>query len=239
MGPKGGNKEKRIPNNDSVFPRLDDTNILDISRYAGYDINDTGSRVSYGLNWSSYGDITGRSSFLFAQSYKFDRGDEFSHEDPDEGGYFSDFVGRFYANPHEYLDFNYRFILNKEDYDLDYSELSTRIGSNVLNANIGYIYLNDYDNPVFSRFDRGERKELYLSVNMALTEHWALGVYNRQDLTDNGGSLEYGGILTYEDECLILATSLRKDNSNDPRYKGSFEFTVDFFLKTLGGVGTN
>lgn len=239
LGPNAGNKRDKIPNNDSENPRLDDTNVLDIDRYSGYDLNDTGSRVSYGLNWSSYGDVFGRSSFLLAQSYKFGKSDDFASDyDRDKDGYFSDYVGRIYANPHEMVDLNYRFIVNKRDYDLDYSELSTRLGSNVLNTDIGYIYIKDYNNRSFSRSNLGERKELYLSVNMALTENWSLTVYNRQDLTKHGGSLEYGGVVSYEDECFKMATRIRKDNSNDPQYKGSLDFTVDFFLKTLGGVGS-
>lgn len=238
VSPNGGNKENKIPNNDSRNPTLYDTNILDVNRYAGYDINDNGSRISYGINWSSYGDMTGRSSFLIAQSYKFRRGDSFS-EDEDNKGYFSNYVGRLYANPHKYVDFNYRFILDRKDYELEYNELSTTLGSKVLNTEISYIHLKDSNIDATSISNMGERKELYISLNMALTEHWYLSLFNRQDLTKHGGSLEHGGSLIYEDECLTLSTNIKKDNSNDPQYKGSYEFSVDFYLKTLGGVGTN
>ncbi|MDR1693758.1 MAG: LPS assembly protein LptD [Lactobacillaceae bacterium] len=238
LSPDSGGKENEIPNNDSRNPRLDDTNVLDVNRYAGYDINDSGSRISYGVNWSSYGDITGRSSFLLAQSYKFERGYSFS-EEGEEKGYFSDYIGRLYANPHKYVDFNYRFIVDREDYELEYSELSTKLGSEVLNTEIAYIYLKDDNVDAVSISNVGERKELYMSLNMALAKYWSLSLYNRQDLTRNGGSLEHGGSLIYEDECLILSGNIKKDNSNDPQYKGSYEFSVDFFLKTLGGVGAN
>ena len=60
LAPNGGNKENEIPNDDSQDVELDDTNILDLDRYAGYDRNDTGSRISYGFNWSAYGNRTGR-----------------------------------------------------------------------------------------------------------------------------------------------------------------------------------
>lgn len=239
LSPNGGNKINKIPNNDSRNPRLDDTNVLDVNRYAGYDMNDTGSRISYGINWSSYGDIIGRSSFLLAQSYRLKKGDSFSEEGNDNIGYFSDYIGRFYANPHRYVDFNYRFIVDREDYELKYSELSTRLGSKVLNTEIAYIYLKDNNVDAVSISNVGERKELYMSLNMALTQNWSLSLYNRQDLTKHGGSLEHGGSLIYEDECLTLSTNVKKDNSNDPQYRGGYEFSIDFYLKTLGGVGTN
>ena len=65
--PNGGNKIDKIPNEDSLNAQLDDSNILDIDRYSGYDRNDTGSRISYGLNWSAYGNILGRTSSFFGQ----------------------------------------------------------------------------------------------------------------------------------------------------------------------------
>lgn len=71
LAPNGGNKENEIPNDDSQDVELDDTNILDLDRYAGYDRNDTGSRISYGFNWSAYGNRTGRTSAFLGQSYNF------------------------------------------------------------------------------------------------------------------------------------------------------------------------
>lgn len=233
--PNGGNKVDKIPNEDSQDAELDDTNILDLDRYSGYDRNDTGSRVSYGLNWSAYGDITGRTSAFFAQSYNFDKNEAFSNSD-EEGGYLSDYVGRVYANPNEYLDLNYRFRMNKDTLDLSYSELSTTIGPKLLNAYISYIFLQD--NKDSSVLDGSERKELYTSLNTMLTRDWSFSIFNRQDLTNNGGSLEHGGNLIYEDECLKLIMYLRKDNSSDPDYEGDFEFGATFLLKTLGGTGT-
>lgn len=239
MSPNGGNEQNKIPNNDSENPRLDDTNILDTDRYAGYDVNDNGSRVSYGINWSSYGDITGRSSFLLAQSYNISKNSSFSEEVSADRGSLSDYVGRIYANPHKYIDFNYRFILDRRDYELKYSELSTRLGPKMFYTQIAYIYLKDSNVDAIPISSLGERKELFTSLNMTLTQYWSFSIYNRQDLTENGGSLEHGASLVYEDECLILSTTGKKDNSNDPQYKGGYEFSVDFFLKTLGGVGTN
>lgn len=233
--PNGGNKIDKIPNEDSQDGELDDTNILDLDRYAGYDRNDTGSRISYGLNWSSYGDITGRTSAFFAQSYHFDKNESFASSE-EESGYLSDYVGRVYANPNEYFDLNYRFRMNKDTLDLSYSELSTTIGPKLLNAYISYIFLQDNKNS--SVIDGSGRKELYTAVNTMLTRDWSLSVFNRQDLTDNGGSLEHGGNLIYEDECLKLIMYLRKDNSSDPDYEGDFEFGATFLLKTLGGTGT-
>ena len=61
--------------------------------------------------------------------------------------------------------------------------------------------------------------------------------FNRQDLTHNGGSLEHGAHLIYEDECFMLQSSVKRYDSNDPELDDSYEYTFTFYLKTLGGMG--
>lgn len=215
---------------------FDDTNILSLDRYAGYDRNDDGSRVSYGLNWSSYGNILGRTSAFIAQSYQLSDNSSFMRavNGEEDDNRFSDYVGRVYASPNRYLDLNYRYRLDKDDFDLKYSELGAKVGSDIFNVYTSYIYLQPNQN---SYYKAGERKELYLSLNSKLTKDWSVSVYDRIDLTDNGGSLEHGGQLIYEDECLKLAFVARKYNYDDPTLDDDYEFSVTFFLKTLGGMG--
>ncbi len=234
IAPNQSNKPEKIPNEDSQDIELNDTNILNLDRYSGYDRNDTGSRISYGINWSSYGNILGRTSFLLAQSYEFDKDESFAAASDQEGS-FTDYVGRIYASPNEYFDLNYRFKLDKKDYSVTYSELSSGIGSPILRLYLSYIYFQANET---SSIQGEERKELFTELKSQLTKNWSVSVYNRQDLAENGGSLEYGGYLAYEDECTRLIFNLEKDNSNDPEYEGDFEFGFTFFLKTLGGTGT-
>ena len=235
LAPNGGNKENEIPNDDSQDVELDDTNILDLDRYAGYDRNDTGSRISYGFNWSAYGNRTGRTSAFLGQSYNFSKDESFSQDDMQEG-YFSDYVGRINAAPSQYLDLDYRFKLDKDTLELKYSELSSSIGPQLLKAYISYIYLKGDDKNYTSRYR--ERQELYTVLRSKLTRDWSISIYNRQDLTKNGGSLEHGGSLIYEDECFALLLNVSQDDSTDPDYKGDFNFTANFVLKTLGAAGS-
>ncbi len=235
LAPKGDNDIEKIPNTDSADAEFDDTNILSLDRYAGYDRNDDGSRVSYGLNWSSYGNILGRTSAFIAQSYQMTDNSTFMRA-IDEDSRFSDYVGRVYASPNKYLDMNYRFRLDKDDYELKYSELGARVGTGIFNVYTSYIYLQPNQN---SYYTTGERKELYLSLNSKLTKDWSAGIYDRIDLTDHGGSLEHGGHLTYEDECLKLSFVAKKYNYNDPSMDDDYEFGITFFFKTLGGLGSN
>ena len=175
----------------------------------------------------------GRTSAFIAQTYQFNKNSSFS-KSIETDGHFSDYVGRVYAAPASYLDLNYRFRLDKDKYKLKYSELGAKVGTNLLNMYVSYIYLQKNKNAT-ELFD--ERKELYTSINAALTRDWSINVYNRQDLADKGGSLEHGGNLIYEDECFKFITTIKKYNSNDPSLDDGYEFNFTFYLKTLGGIG--
>lgn len=234
FAPNQSNKADKIPNEDSQDVELNDTNILNLDRYSGYDRNDVGSRISYGINWSSYGQRFGRTSFLLAQSYEFKKDESFAEADGQDGN-LTDYVGRIYASPNEYFDMNFRFKLDKEDYKLTYSELSSSMGPRILKLYLSYIFFQANET---SSVQYREREELYSSLKADLTKNWSISLYNRQDMTKDGGSLEKGALLTYEDECTKVVFNVEKDNSNDPNYEGDFSFGATFFLKTLGGVGT-
>ena len=232
----GDSKDDEIPNEDSRDTELNDTNILDIDRYAGYDRNDNGSRISYGINWSSYGDKYGRSSFFLAQSYKLDKDESFTRDESSNDN-LTDYVGRAYAAPNEYLDLNYRFKISKDDYKITYSELSARMGPPILNGYVSYIRFPENKN--YSLQNGEERKEVYTSLNSRLSRDWNISIYNRQDLMDKGGSIEHGGTLTYENECTKFFFIARKYNSEDEEYDDdNYELSFTFFLKTLGGAGS-
>ena len=235
FAPNSDSHVDEIPNADSADVEFDDANILSLDRYAGYDRNDNGSRISYGLNWSSYGNIMGRTSAFIAQTYQLSDSSTFMKAVGEEDR-FSDYVGRVYASPNKYLDLNYRFRLDKKSYELNYSELGARIGGDIFNVYTSYIFLQPNQN---SYYASEERKELYLSLNTKLTKSWSLGIYDRIDLTDRGGSLEQGGHLTYEDECLKLSFVTKKYNYDNPTMDDDYEIGVTFFLKTLGGLGSN
>jgi len=236
LAPNNDNEADKIPDEDSQDVNLDDVNVLDLNRYSGYDRNDTGSRVSYGFNWSSYGNILGRTQAFIAQSYYFNDEDSFSRSMGTEG-HWSDYVGRVYANPSDLLDLNYRFRLDKDSLEIRYNELAAGFGPKMLRGYVSYIYMNDDEEKINSHDT--ERHELYASITAKLTRDWSLRIYNRQDLSsEKSYSLEHGGSLIYEDECISLIGNIQRYDSNDPDVENNYEFSVSFLLKTIGGLGS-
>lgn len=232
--PNGGNKDDKIPNEDSQDIQFNDANILSLDRYPGYDRNDTGSRISYGFNWNSYGEVTGHTAAFVGQSYRFKKNEGFG-EYLDQRSYFSDYVGRINATPNEYLDLNYRFTIDKSNYKINYSELTAGIGPQMLKLFVSYIYLQNNPNAMLQGYE--ERQELYTSLHLGLTRDWSLNIYNRQDLANTSRSLEYGGAAIYEDECFKFILNLRRYNYVNSDYDDDFEYTATLMFKTLGTVG--
>ena len=237
LAPSGGNKIDKIPNEDSQDVYFDDTNVLDLNRYAGYDRNDTGSRLSYGLRWSSYGNLIGRTSSFIAQTFEKNPNSSFNKNlDTHDKSHFSDLVGRVNAQPNQYLDLAYRFRLDKKTLDAKYSELGVGLGPSFLRGYASYIFLqgNTYYTDVYSR-----RKELYLSLSADLSQNWSVSIYNLQDLTSHKHrSLEHGGSIIYEDECFRWDTAIKKYNSSNPDLDNSYEYTINFYFKTVGSFGS-
>ena len=235
LAPNGGNKDNKIPNEDSQDIEFDDTNILNLDRYPGYDRNDSGSRISYGINWSSYGDRMGRTSAFIAQSYRFSKTEGFG-EYLDQRSYFSDYVGRINATPNEYLDLNYRFTIDKDSFNFNYNELTAGLGPSMMRLYVSYIYLQNNPNSAIQGYR--ERQELYTALNLGLTRDWTLRLYNRQDLANIDKSLEYGGSAIYEDECMKFILNIKRYNYDTSDYDNDYEYTATFLFKTLGQIGS-
>lgn len=237
IAPQNANKVDKIPNEDSEDVYFDDTNVLDLDRYAGYDRNDSGSRLSYGLRWSTYGNIIGRTSSFIAQTYEKNPNSSFSQAlDNTNRSHFSDLVGRINAQPNQYLDMNYRFRLDKNTLDAKYSELGISAGPSFLRGSASYIFLQG-NTHYTDRYS--ERKELYLSISSAISQNWSVKFYNLQDLTHKSrGTLEHGGNIIYEDECFKWVTAVKKYNSSNPDLDNEYEFGITFYLKTIGSVGS-
>ena len=223
-----------IPNIDSTVFDFDDTNLFVENRYAGYDRVETGSRLNYGIQWTGYRNAAQNQSLslLLGQVYHFHENNELS----DVMGYsnhLSDYVGRIQMN-YQYLSLSYRFRLNRENLAKRRNDVSVSVGAQPFRIGLDYLYQGAYklDNKHYN-----ETNEIRLWAHSQLSKNWqATGSY-RYDLKKNGGPIEYGIQLRYDNECTALVFDLSKSFARDRNYKGSTSFMVKVFLKTLGGIG--
>lgn len=223
-----------IPNIDSTVFDFVDTNLFSENRFAGYDRVETGSRINYGFQWTAYhnGAQNRSLSFLFGQVYRFHETQELN-DVMGYSGHLSDYVGHIQMN-YQYLNFYYRFRLNRENLSKRKNDVSFSIGSSPLRLGLNYIFQGGYklDNRRYS-----EENEIRLWANSKLTKDWQASGYYRYNLKKDGGPIEYGAQMRYDNECTALVFNLKRSFARDRNYKGRTSFMVKIFLKTLGGIG--
>ena len=223
-----------IPNIDSTIFDFDDTNLFSENRFAGYDRVETGSRLNYGFQWTAYhNSAQNRSlSLLLGQTYRFHDTEEMS----DVMGYsnhLSDYIGRIHMN-YQYLSFTYRFRLNRENLAKRRNDIGVSVGANPFRIGLNYLYQGSYelDNKRYR-----EENEIRFWANSKLSKNWQISGNYRYNLKKEGGPIEYGIQLRYDNECTALIFDLDKSYARDRNYKGSTSFMFKIFLKTLGGIG--
>jgi LPS-assembly protein len=230
--PSFGNPEE-IPNEDSQDFEFDDTNLFSIDRFPGRDRVDTGSRVVYGLNNAFYGDAGGRSEFFIGGSYSAQRNDDFPIGSGVEEK-LSDVVGRIRLDPADYLSMLYRFRLGTEQFKAKRSEINTRLGPQAVNLGVNYVF---FDETSATR-EFGTREELTLSLRSRVTENWSFATRYRYNFEPFATPIEFGGAVTYQDECFLLTTDFSRSFTSDRDVKASTRVLFRLVFKHLGDFTT-
>lgn len=231
ISPNKDTNADRIPDMDSLVFDFDDTNLFSRNRYSGYDRVETGTRINYGAEWSVYTTNNAAFSTLFGQSYRFKR-DEIMGDLMGEDKNFSDYVGRMSID-YDYVSLAYRFRLAQDDFSIKKNEITLVGGNDPLRLGIDYVYLKDtwIGNNYYP-----SREEILLFGSSRLSRQWSVTGLYRYDLADDGGPVEAGASVRYDNECLAVIFDLNKEFTQDRDYEGETSFMVKFVLKTLGGI---
>ena len=228
LAPNGQNPGE-IPNEDSLDFEFDDTNLFDLNRFAGTDRVDSGSRIDYGIKWTSTFGSTGEAGAFIGQSFRFSENNDAFAEDSGLQDNQSDIVGRVLLRPFEHVDLLYRFRFDKDDLDSNRSEVDLSIGPPALKLDLSYFFIEqDTDENEF-----GDREELSFRVSSRISEHWTVGARHRRDLIDNN-SLETGFSLTYEDECFVIEGVAERTFFDDREIEADDSIFIRVGLKHLG-----
>ena len=242
LAPTWGNTRK-IPNEDSSDFEFDETNLFEQDRFAGLDRIDTGTRVAYGLRFSSYGPRATEFSGEFGQSYSFTENSFF----PPESGVqdnLSDYVGAFYVRPSPLLDLSYRYRLGKDDLKFRRQDALASFGPSFLRFNLGYVNLSREPEAFDDEKQSGanpngfeSREEITLGVRMKLTDQIALGAQTRRDLSADETIANQVGLI-YTHPCLILALGFEQRFTPDAQLGDETAFLFRIAFKNLADFET-
>jgi LPS-assembly protein len=229
--PNYGNTGK-IPNEDSRYLELQETNLFGMSRYPGIDRVEEGPRFNYGFKWSGYGTEDAQAALTVGQVYRFQKDDNLGQESglQDE---FSDYVSAVRLSPGEYIDVLYRNRLDKQDFSARRHELGADVGVDVLRLDTTYVLFEDNEES-----DLQGREQLDFKLTSQLSRFWEARIFGIRDLEGAGTQRLLGLRLTYEDECLVFAIQYSREDFEDRDLEPTDAVFFRISFKTLGDVGS-
>ncbi|MFM2045865.1 MAG: putative organic solvent tolerance protein OstA, partial [Pseudomonadota bacterium] len=210
---------------------FDHTNLFLSSRFPGIDRLEGGQRLTYGVRAGLFGFGGGSSTVFLGQSYRLQRQNDF----PAGSGLeteLSDWVGRIELTPSPWLDLSYSFRLDSETFAQRRHDVFGVFGPPEFRVSGGYLYLDrlTLESGTASR----NREELTVTVSSAFSQYWSAGVSHRRDLAEDGGPINTGLVLTYQDECLTFQLVGERDFT---RRTGIDTGDRVFFRLTLKNLG--
>lgn len=228
VAPNGGNSEL-IPNEDSSVVEFDTTNLFSPNRFAGTDRVENGTRFIYGVNWSIYGHEGGAIETFIGQSYRLHEQREFGNNSG-LADKLSDIVGSISVAPNSWVDFLYRFRYDTESAEPRRNEAEIWAGPENFKLGLNYLFLDEDDGT--GQF--GEREELVMRFKARLGRYWEAGGHIRENLANNGDTINESLYATYEDECITFRVTGKRSFTQDRDLRPTDTLMFQVIFKYLG-----
>ncbi|MCW1431001.1 LPS-assembly protein LptD [Novosphingobium sp. JCM 18896] len=229
-----------VPNEDARAVDLEDSNLFALNRFPGYDRVEDGVRFTYGFDWQ-FEAPRWKIKTTIGQSYRLTNEQTLLPDGTGLSSRTSDIVGRTEVYYRGFLKVTHRFRLDKDSFAIRRNEFDATIGDSKTYAEVGYVRLN---RNIQSIEDLQDREELRVAGRVAFKKYWSLfgsAVVNLTDRNEDPTNLSDGfqpirtrlGV-AYQDDCLELAFTWRRDYvaTGDAR-KGNV-FQVYFAVKNIG-----
>lgn len=230
-----------IPNEDSRAIDLDTSNLFALNRFPGYDRFEDASRLTYGLEWSL--SVPGlRIDTTVGQSYRFDRRLGLFPVGTGLTGRFSDIVGRTEVRFRNFASLVHRYRLDKTSFAVRRNEIDATLGSERTYLLLGYLRL-DRD-IVTTLEDLQDREEARAGGRLQISRYWSMfgtisiDLTDREEdplsLTDGFDPVRHRLGVAYEDDCLRLGLTWRRDYERQGDARSGNGFLLSLSFKNLG-----
>ncbi len=230
-----------IPNEDARSVDLEDSNLFALSRFPGHDRWEDGSRVTYGVEWSLDRPNVAINTII-GQSYRITRNPGIFPDGTGLTDRWSDIVGRTRVRFGRFIDVTHRFRVDKDNFSPRRNEVDLTVGSDETYAQIGYLRLNRNISATVE--DLRDKEELRLAGRLKFARYWSVFGATVLDLTgkeedplslaDGYEPVRHRLGITYEDECLELGLSWKRDYERLGEFKKGSTFALRFALKGIG-----
>lgn len=230
-----------IPNEDARAVDLEDSNLFALNRFPGYDRWEDGSRITYGVEWSLDRPNVAINTII-GQSYRLTRKPSIFPDGTGLSDRFSDIVGRTRVRFGNFVDLRHRFRLDKDSLAPRRNEVDLTVGTTETYAQIGYLRLNRNISAALE--DLRDKEELRLAGRVKFARYWSVFGATVVDLSgkdedplslaDGYEPVRHRLGITYEDECLELGLSWKRDYERIGEFRKGNTFALRLSLKGLG-----
>jgi LPS-assembly protein len=230
-----------LPDEDSRAVDLEDSNLFALNRFSGYDRWEDSSRITYGGEWN-YTRPKLEVRGIIGQSYRLSNEPTILPPGTGLSDRFSDYVGRLSVRYGSFIELTERFRLDKDNLAVRRNEIDATVGSRTTYVEVGYLKLHrDIDTSIE---DLRDMSEIRAGARIQLARYWSIFGSTVIDLTtrkEDPTSLSDGyqpvrhrlGLL-YENECLSLGVTWRKDYDESGDARRGSSFSLRLALKNLG-----
>jgi len=227
-----GKNSGDIPNEDSLDLEFDYTNLFRLNRFTGVDRVDSGSRLSYGLNWSARHADGGMVTAFLGQSYRFSENKGVFGPSSGLDEKLSDYVGKLEVGLEDYFHAIYRFRFDKDDLQAQRSDFQLRTSIGPVDFDLGYVFaVGDRTSVQSGGF--GDREEITGAIRAQLSEYWSVFASHRRDLIADDSLSTRAGVV-YQDECFLIETAAERKFFRDRSSNSEDIFFVRIVFKHLG-----
>ncbi|MEO1549573.1 MAG: LPS assembly protein LptD [Pseudomonadota bacterium] len=219
-----------FPNEDSLLPELDETNLFALNRFPGLDVYETGLRANIGARYILENPGGWSFGVTVGQVVRADPNQTFA-TGTGLAGSRSDLVAAVTLALPPGVTFGTRALLDNS-FDFRRAEADLEVTLDRFSLEAGVIYLaEDTSNPILGNVD--ESSELTLDTSWDISDQWSFKGAWRYNLTDDR-SIRYEGRLSYGNECIRvdLSATRRFTTSSDVPPSTSFGLSVQ-----LAGLG--
>ncbi|MET0588842.1 MAG: LPS assembly protein LptD [Novosphingobium sp.] len=233
-------KNLDVPNEDSRAIDLEDSNLFSLNRFPGYDRVEDGVRFTYGADWQ-WERPRWRMKATVGQSYRLTNKPTLLPNGTGLTSRFSDVVGRTEVRYRDFVKFTHRYRIDKDSFAVRRNEIDATVGNERTYAEIGYLRLNR-DITAFE--DLADREELRAAGRVAFARYWSVfgsGAFILTDREEDPLSTADGFEplrtrvgAAYEDDCIELAFTWRRDYQTTGDAKKGNTFQIYFALRNLG-----
>ena len=231
----------KIPNEDARSIDLEDSNLFALNRFPGYDRWEDGSRITYGLEYTLDRPNVSIDTVI-GQSYRLTRDETIFPDGTGLTDRFSDIVGRTRVRFGRLVDLTHRFRIDKDNFAPRRNELDLTVGTDQTYVQIGYLRLNRDIGT--GNEDLRDKEELRLAGRVKFARYWSVFGATVLDLTDAKEDplvladgfepVRHRLGITYEDECLELGVSWKRDYERIGAFRKGSTFALRIALKGLG-----